>query len=80
MKSFALYGIPETGDWELITGPTSDYAAVNAQLREIQAAGDPNFRSVRLVDLGRGTVKRRPVGDPVETAPASKRGRQPKDS
>lgn len=67
MKSFALLGVPEKGDWELISGPTSDYSGLNIQLREIQAAGDPNFASVRLVDLGHGTVKRRPVGDPIAT-------------
>lgn len=57
MKCFATFG--RVGDeFELIAGPNGDYESQANILKDATVSGS-DYEAIHLVDIGKGTVKRR---------------------
>lgn len=70
MKCFATFG--KIGDeYELIAGPNSDYQSQADILKDATVTGS-TYDTIHLVDLARGTVKRRKPAKVEAVAPVKK--------
>ena len=75
MKTFATFG--KIGDeFELVAGPNSDYESQSGLVKAASTEGS-EYEQIILVDLGRGTVKRRRPAKIEKPAKASKKKDQP---